>query len=461
MIRWTILLLLVLPVPDRWLAGAQAAPEWETAMAALNAEFEQARTGLLDSYRDDLLQFAQRSQEQREINDLLAARSELKRLAAERRLAKEHVAAGEGPLPTLQHASIEKLTRLWREDNKRRSSILKQAVSSLEAEKVQFVRNREMEKAIAVHRRIQQLQQPPKAKKAKPSTPSDPFAKIQYTSLGTWSIESEKRTGKRVALNLSKDFDPACTELAFTYAGKGYKPSSYTYGPWNRQNLYQGVTTQKTFPGVAGRFVRYQTGIDVMGLPFSSLAEFNLLNPAGERLSRANWSIFDATSQAGLKAGVENILDGLPTTRWHSSWEPMSNPPHVIVVDLGKEVDVGGVSLQMRRDGLANGMPAEITLWVSNDVQAFGEPVYQGRLFPQNVAPFEVFLADNVTPTTEAEMLRTRQSFTFEKKESALYRFQIPPAFDRETLTLGAITLDLMSPILKGRILQGIPQPAK
>jgi hypothetical protein len=66
-----------------------------------------------------------------------------------------------------------------------------------------------------------------------------------------------------------------------------------------------------------------------------------------------------------------NVLDGDPGTFWHTKWGPAADPmPHELVIDLGREVTLAGLTYLPRQD-LANGRIAEC------DVLADGKVVSQ------------------------------------------------------------------------------------
>ena len=59
-------------------------------------------------------------------------------------------------------------------------------------------------------------------------------------------------------------------------------------------------------------------------------------------------------------------IDGDPDTCWHTKWEPAPAPmPHELVIDLGQEVTLTGITYLPRQD-MANGRIAECEVFADN-----------------------------------------------------------------------------------------------
>ena len=72
-------------------------------------------------------------------------------------------------------------------------------------------------------------------------------------------------------------------------------------------------------------------------------------------------------------------VDGNPETIWHTAWEPAPKPmPHELVIDLGKEAALAGITYLPRQD-MANGRIADFEVYVGNDLKAFGAAVAKGK----------------------------------------------------------------------------------
>ena len=137
-----------------------------------------------------------------------------------------------------------------------------------------------------------------------------------------------------------------------------------------------------TATGVRGRYVRFEALSEVAGNPWTSMAEFYMLDKAGQPLSRTGWRItgFDTQETAGEDGQAANVLDGNASTIWHTTWSSGNAPyPHWIVVDTGALRDFGGFRYQPRT-GVPNGTVDGYRLSVSTDGVAWGQPVKQGNL---------------------------------------------------------------------------------
>jgi hypothetical protein len=97
------------------------------------------------------------------------------------------------------------------------------------------------------------------------------------------------------------------------------------------------------------------------------------LAPAG--LARRGARIVDVDSEDAANGNVAaNAIDGDPGTIWHTRWQPASDPmPHTLVIDLGKELSLKGVTYLPRPDQ-ANGRIAEVEVYCSLTADAWGAP---------------------------------------------------------------------------------------
>jgi hypothetical protein len=74
-----------------------------------------------------------------------------------------------------------------------------------------------------------------------------------------------------------------------------------------------------------------------------------------------------------------NALDGDATTLWHTRWQPRNDQmPHELVVDLGREMALRGISYLPRQDQ-ANGRIGLAEVYASSRDGDWGEPVAQIR----------------------------------------------------------------------------------
>ena len=83
------------------------------------------------------------------------------------------------------------------------------------------------------------------------------------------------------------------------------------------------------------------------------------------------------SEQPGLPGS--NVLDGDPMTFWHTSWnKPVPSLPHFIILDLGKEMTVKGLTYLPRQDS-GTGRIKLYHIYVGNDPENLGEPVASGE----------------------------------------------------------------------------------
>jgi hypothetical protein len=91
------------------------------------------------------------------------------------------------------------------------------------------------------------------------------------------------------------------------------------------------------------------------------------------KLARLGAKVLSADSEDTANGNVAaNALDGDAETIWHTRWQPRNDPmPHQLVIDLGREVALKGVTYLPRQD-MANGRIAEAEIFCSNDPKTWG-----------------------------------------------------------------------------------------
>ena len=104
------------------------------------------------------------------------------------------------------------------------------------------------------------------------------------------------------------------------------------------------------------RYVRLEATSEVNGNPWSSMAEFNLLDASGVLIPRNGWAVsVDSAEMAGENGAAERAIDGDPNTFWHTAWSAANPlPPHTFTVDLGAVRTIGGFKY-LPRVGAGNG----------------------------------------------------------------------------------------------------------
>ncbi|MEM7457133.1 MAG: sulfatase-like hydrolase/transferase [Planctomycetota bacterium] len=99
----------------------------------------------------------------------------------------------------------------------------------------------------------------------------------------------------------------------------------------------------------------------------------------GKVISRSGWSILSVSSESTFNGrNVANMIDNDASTFWHSQWrEQIAQPPHEIVIDLGRSETITGIRILGRQDGQANGNIKEFDFFVS-DSEDFDDPAHSG-----------------------------------------------------------------------------------
>lgn len=114
------------------------------------------------------------------------------------------------------------------------------------------------------------------------------------------------------------------------------------------------------FKPASGRYVCLEALSAQKDEPFTSLAEFDLLDAHQQPLPRAAWRVLFADS-AEDNQPASAVLDGQPDTIWHTPWR-QSQPahPHLLVIDLGAErTGIAGLRLLPRQENT----PGMIKAW--------------------------------------------------------------------------------------------------
>jgi len=131
------------------------------------------------------------------------------------------------------------------------------------------------------------------------------------------------------------------------------------------------------------RFVRLVADSEVNGKPFTSIAEFDVLDDSGAFISRSTWiATADSAEMTFNDAGAEFAIDGDPATLWHTPWstpELVTIHPHYLQVDLGEARELGGFRYLPRQDLSSDGQLADYRLLLSQDGSAWSTPVASGR----------------------------------------------------------------------------------
>ncbi|MFM9429889.1 discoidin domain-containing protein [Arthrobacter sp. MP_2.3] len=136
------------------------------------------------------------------------------------------------------------------------------------------------------------------------------------------------------------------------------------------------TATEKTvtFIGISARYVRITAATEAGDRgPWSSAAEINLLpgqtpTPTGV-LPRAGWTAAASDEEANRADNrASNVLDGSPSTIWHSRWypAPAAPLPHSLTIDTKAVRSIAGLSYLPRSDS-ANGRIGKYSIGSSTD----------------------------------------------------------------------------------------------
>lgn len=176
------------------------------------------------------------------------------------------------------------------------------------------------------------------------------------------------------------------------------------------------------------QYVRLEALSEASGGPWSSMAEFNLLDASGGVMSRTGWTVSaDSAETTGAPLGATgaavNAIDGNPATMWHTQRVAANPPPpHSFTVNLGTPRNLIGFRYLPRADGSTSGIVAswrfstsiDGTTWVqvaSGDFADLGSISTEKTIVfapppGTNQAPLLTPVTDQVSPSSQAVSLR-------------------------------------------------------
>ncbi len=110
-----------------------------------------------------------------------------------------------------------------------------------------------------------------------------------------------------------------------------------------------------------------------------------------DEVSKTGWRIVSVSSEETRrdKGQASNAIDGDVQSFWHSRWS--TNPaqyPHEIVIDLGRKVKASAFQA-IPRQGIQNGLPKSVEVYLSDDLKAWGAPATSGS-FSDSFVPIEL-----------------------------------------------------------------------
>jgi beta-galactosidase len=104
--------------------------------------------------------------------------------------------------------------------------------------------------------------------------------------------------------------------------------------------------------------------------------------PAPETSDTVHGKVVSASSFEPGEGDPDHAVDGDPDTFWHSRWSSNeAQPPHFLVIDYSKPLDIAGLIYTARGDS-ENGHVKDYEVYASADAKNWGVPVAHGR-FPE------------------------------------------------------------------------------
>jgi beta-galactosidase len=100
---------------------------------------------------------------------------------------------------------------------------------------------------------------------------------------------------------------------------------------------------------------------------FASVAELEILDADGKRLSRQHWKVIYADSEEADDANniASNVFDLQESTIWHTSYSINKDKfPHQIIIDLGEDKVVGGFEYLPRQEANKPAMIKDFRIYV-------------------------------------------------------------------------------------------------
>ena len=101
---------------------------------------------------------------------------------------------------------------------------------------------------------------------------------------------------------------------------------------------------------------------------------------AEDLVKRTHWKVLRVDSEETQRenGSANNARDGNPSTIWHTEWSEREAPyPHEIVIDLGAKVSATAIRLLPRQGGARNGLPKAVSVWLSNELDQWNQPVIE------------------------------------------------------------------------------------
>lgn len=89
--------------------------------------------------------------------------------------------------------------------------------------------------------------------------------------------------------------------------------------------------------------------------------------------------VFTSSEEPGSGTAAKNLVDGDPSTTWHTMYSvTVAQFPHWVDFDCGEAKSIKGVSYLPRQDGGRNGDIKDYTIHISIDGKNWGDPLHKG-----------------------------------------------------------------------------------
>lgn len=124
-----------------------------------------------------------------------------------------------------------------------------------------------------------------------------------------------------------------------------------------------GMTTVNLY-----RYVRFVALSEMNNNPWTTVADFALLDANGNLMDRSAWTVTaDSQELEGENGAFTNAIDGNANTFWHTQWYRQSPPhPHQLYIDLRTAQEIGGFKYLPRQNS-QNGHIKDYQLFASQD----------------------------------------------------------------------------------------------
>ncbi len=135
-------------------------------------------------------------------------------------------------------------------------------------------------------------------------------------------------------------------------------------GSFENSKAWQRVIFKPT----KARYFAIEALSEHSGQPYTSIAEINLYDTRGKEIPRTAWKVVFADSEElqGDDGNAVNVFDLQFTSIWHTQWQNAApKTPHQLVLDLGKEYEIGSMKLLPRQDS-NNGRIKDYKIYLSS-----------------------------------------------------------------------------------------------